>query len=251
MNKFFSSLIILLSITFVECKAADLKNEPSYLQDENFLKYEKSCNNNEAQACYDLFNFFMDANDSQQSIRYGERACNLGNTDACLTMGFIFLEDDDKKNITKKLVAKSYFEKGCNYQSPVACYFVAFYDNLEYWGARNYNLEKNFLEKGCKLEVEYEQKDEYRQSFDKKFFKENIKRDACSSLALLYIKGWGTKQNLDQSKIYADKSCNFGIAEGCAWVGVYYYAKGNNIQAKIYYDKACNLGQKDVCNIIP
>ncbi len=263
MNKFFSSLIILLSITFVGCTSTDFqnfllhgssfnkKNEPSYLQDETFLKYEKSCNNNEAQGCHDLFLFFFKVRDAQQTIRYGERACNMGHADSCLYMGGIFMNGDKRISITKNLVkGKLYLEKGCDYQSLFACQLLGLAYATERIGVKNYNLAKNFFEKGCKLEVEYEQKGEYRHSLDKYLSKFKSHFDACGFLAYLYFDGFGTnKHNPEQSKIYADKSCNFDYGPGCAIVGAYYYDKRNAKQSQIYFDKACNLGYKLTCNV--
>ncbi len=148
--------------------------------------------------------------------------CESNDAQACFKLGKLY--DAMRETNPEKKQALMYLEKACTLGVGNACTDTALH--LPKKDPRTVAL----LLKACNLKS----------------------GEGCSSLAVQYAHGWGTKQDVNQSLHYYHQGCTLKDSTGCYGVG-YAYLEGlgtarNPSKANHYFSAACKLGGGDGCS---
>ena len=239
-----------------------------YAQDISALVAKAQSNDAEAQ--YELGEYYLDQHDYAQAVVWYEKAANQGGDDinlkACAMTGELYLGYGDVEEDVQR--AEIYLEVAAKGDIPEAQYNLGWLhangklrgeiDNkrARYWytqAAENnyapalFSLGLLHLRGGHGIEVNYTEA--------KKWFEaaaaEGDSR-AEHNIATMYYNGEGGPRNYKKAKQWYEKAAEHGQPESMQAVGGIYQdglgVKRNRSKARAYFKQACDAGLDDACN---
>jgi len=196
--------------------------------------YKKGCDGDYAWSCNKLGDIYYYGYNSVK-INYStsfplfKKACDLGNSSACYSVGFAYHVGDGVK-VNHKMAIPFYL-KACEDDEMAACTNLGVLYRVGKGVEVDEHRALEFYEKACKSD------------------KEEIV--ACSSMAWLYISGKQVKHDYKKARVFSKKACNEGDPLGCRLLG-YLNSKGlggeKNIKKAIeLYTFACEKKDAQSC----
>ncbi|CAA6826091.1 MAG: Unknown protein, partial [uncultured Sulfurovum sp.] len=163
---------------------------------------------------------------TDNAMKFYEKACDNNATQACSKLGRLYLEKDTYKK------AQTVLAKACEAKDHWSCSQLG---NLYEKGvediAKDNNKSLMFHDKACNFGS----------------------RTSCSELGMAYLVGKDTPKDINKAIEYLSKACDKAEAKACAMIASI-YLKGdgvpaNKIKALSFSDRACRFGDKEACGL--
>jgi len=184
--------------------------------------------------------------DDLENLQEYEKACNLGNSNACIELASIYSEDNIKKSF-------EFYHKACYSGSGDTCYNLGMtYYNGLFNIVKNKNKALNLMKDACDLDYAkgcsavgfiYNEDTDFIQKKSEgiSFYAKGCELgdgDGCNNLGYIYEKGKEVKQDYKKAIKLYDNACRFDSIAGCISLGTM-YSNGNGVEQN--YQKAMDI----------
>ena len=201
----------------------------------NYDKLKNECEKGDVNACYEVgLGYEFGGSGTLERLpsmakKYYEKACARENAESCRRIGLFYEENvfniDARESFLKAI---NYYDQACDFRSPVGCYQLGDLFKKE----RNFYRAKHAYLESCNLN----------------------NKDACSSLAEMYMEGIGVKKSYAMAKLVYEKGCILEDSKSCFNLGWLYWngfgATQSKRTAREYFELSCDLGFSDGCSIV-
>jgi TPR repeat protein len=182
------------------------------------------CQHNSAQGCFSLGTLLSDGRlprNPMSAARTFERACDIGLTAGCASLGKLVKSDGDNVLL-----------EPCKRGNPASCFLLG---SLYYEGQ---GVGRN-LERSAAL---------YQQSCTAGFTR------GCGALGESYLAGEGVPRDMIKARQILESACDAGYAPGCFNVGIIHRegieTPKNAAVAQARFRQACDMGYQNACKAL-
>ena len=195
-------------------------------------RYEKACDNGDAEACTQLGVMYATgkgvALNIPRAVEFYRKACDGGSAVGCTNLGYMYATG---KGVPQDNVrAAAYYKRGCDGGNGGGCTNLGFmYENGNGVDQDN-GLATDYYQKGC----------------------DGGDAIGCSNLGYMYENGRGVRQDYGRSIEYYKRGCDGGNGRGCGNLGWMYYQGHGTVadqgRGRKLMKKACKMGNEWSCN---
>lgn len=199
--------------------------------------------------------------DMAKARGFFEKACDLGESEGCNNLGFMFQSGDGVE--IDEVKARDLYATSCDNGNVDGCAKLGFLlDNGQYH-VRDRDRAQLVLEKACKLGslegctnlgivlIENpDARDRARENFDKACQGGYLR--GCTKLGLMYYFGDGVEEDFEKARGLFSRGCDAGQHSACVPLGLL-YKEGKGVEADPnraaqFFEAACAAGHKRGCS---
>jgi hypothetical protein len=158
---------------------------------------ERACDMGNAEACNDLGEIYDSGygivQDHTKAAALFLKACNAGNVDSCLSLGVCYGNGSGVEQDYSR--AKEFFSLSCGKGNSLGCAYLGDIYKYGRGVAQDYQRAVTLYAKSCESGLEYGY--------------------GCAALGVMYQNGYGVRKDSETSKELYGKACRLGSENGC------------------------------------